>query len=1143
MATPSDSQTRSRARLHFTRLLAASRGPQLSSSAPRRLSLRGVLRAALGVFGLLAILVAIGAAALVGLLARGPISIDQLNPQILANLEERFGHRFAFSLGPSVFEHSENGLGFALRGVSIRDSAGRTIVAAPHARIGFDGLALFGLSLKVKRLELDAVDVRLRVLDDGSLEIAGAQEPGAIAVNLGAPAAAGPATSEAGPAPLLGLFAAQTVQSMTQDAQTLDHIQIARGRLEIENVKTQSRIVYEKFDLNFERAGGAATIAFAANGPSGPLSFSAHAGKGGALTIEAHDLSLDELRLFDRGQGGWKSAAPLSFHFDIKASEAGALQSMSGRFSLGAGVLAIGPAKSEPIQFDELTGGVLWEAPAARYRFESVQILAGQTHWLGSGWIAPPDSSQKAWAAEFQTNAWELAPERAGDTALKIDEASLQAHYFAGDRRLALDNIVVKGAGLEIKGAGSSTFAGAGPSAKLNLAVSHSAVASARRVWPKFIRPDIRQWALDRLHGGEIVAGSLSLDWDAAQFEAATHGKAVPVDSIHGDLTARDALVEFLPGLPSIALPEVNCFFTGREVKLTAKRGALELTPARRIQASDMTFAIPDTSTALLVPAQASAHVQGQADALAELFGRDAMKPFASLSLDPATVKGQFDGALIVKLGLGGGARPEDASVHAEGTLANLQIEKFLGPERLEQGALTFTQDTHAFKIKGEGKIAGAPATIELSKSANDEGSALINLVVDNAERVKRGWNLGPTINGPEAIKIKAPLSRKSADVEIDLTKVAIDNPIPGFSKPGGKPGKVAFSVKNDSDGVHIANLVIEAGTAAAKGVIELDDTGAFVSAKLSQARLSATDDFKADIAASDSGLKIAIRGAALDARALLKSLTAHGLASGSRANFEIDLKVANAAGANRQVLRQFELTASHRNGALAQLSAKGALGTGPITVLRLADGTTTLHAGDAGALVKFFDFYPHMEGGSIDLDMKSGDAGDIGQVNVKDFVLRDEPAMRQLLNAGQSQGKPGAPVNPNVVRFEKLTTQFTRTPGRVELRDAAIFNSDMGLTTQGFIDYAQNRVDINGIFVPAYQVNNLLTHIPILGLLLGGGPHEGVFGMNYRIVGPASAPVLNINPLSAIAPGFLRKIFGVLDGTSPQTSQPPAAR
>jgi len=48
---------------------------------------------------------------------------------------------------------------------------------------------------------------------------------------------------------------------------------------------------------------------------------------------------------------------------------------------------------------------------------------------------------------------------------------------------------------------------------------------------------------------------------------------------------------------------------------------------------------------------------------------------------------------------------------------------------------------------------------------------------------------------------------------------------------------------------------------------------------------------------------------------------------------------------------------------------------------------------------------------------------------------------------------------------------------------------------------------------------------------------HEGLVGVNYRLVGPSGAPVLSVNPFSAMTPGFLRKIFGAIDGTTPALS------
>jgi hypothetical protein len=61
---------------------------------------------------------------------------------------------------------------------------------------------------------------------------------------------------------------------------------------------------------------------------------------------------------------------------------------------------------------------------------------------------------------------------------------------------------------------------------------------------------------------------------------------------------------------------------------------------------------------------------------------------------------------------------------------------------------------------------------------------------------------------------------------------------------------------------------------------------------------------------------------------------------------------------------------------------------------------------------------------------------------------------------------------------------------------------------------------------------------LPIIGQLLGG-ENEGIFSINYRAVGQLSSPSISYNPLSVVAPGFLRKLFE--DRTPSEGVKPPS--
>ncbi len=81
----------------------------------------------------------------------------------------------------------------------------------------------------------------------------------------------------------------------------------------------------------------------------------------------------------------------------------------------------------------------------------------------------------------------------------------------------------------------------------------------------------------------------------------------------------------------------------------------------------------------------------------------------------------------------------------------------------------------------------------------------------------------------------------------------------------------------------------------------------------------------------------------------------------------------------------------------------------------------------------------------------------------------------------------------------------------------------------EGYLDTAKDRTEVNGTFVPAYGLNNAFSQLPILGFILGGDRNEGLFAVNFKVAGSPTAPTLTVNPISAVAPGILRKIFGFI--------------
>jgi hypothetical protein len=199
-----------------------------------------------------------------------------------------------------------------------------------------------------------------------------------------------------------------------------------------------------------------------------------------------------------------------------------------------------------------------------------------------------------------------------------------------------------------------------------------------------------------------------------------------------------------------------------------------------------------------------------------------------------------------------------------------------------------------------------------------------------------------------------------------------------------------------------------------------------------------------------------------------------------------------------------------------------------------------TAASSDAGASLAFLDLYKKVNGGKLDTTIRMTDGKLDGYATIHNFDLKEDPAMKRLTEEGISQERSGdTHIDASNLAFNKLYITFSKTGSRVDIKDGGMFGAQMGATVQGWIDFAHDKIQLSGTYVPAYGVNNLFSQIPLVGPILGGGAHEGLFGLNYKITGSVGTPNLTVDPLSALAPGFLRKIFGAISDATELNGAP----
>ncbi|ATQ66830.1 MULTISPECIES: YhdP family protein [Methylosinus] len=1132
---------------------------------------------AFGFFLLLVVALAVGA--FFAALAHGPIRSDWLVPKIVESLDDLYGHRYAFTLGSAAIDHGRKGLTLTIDRLEVK-GGGRIIVAAPRAQLSIDPMALLLGRLMPRRLEALDLELRLAVRPDGVIAVS---TPGADPVEIPLDEPAPPTPVEAvavvTPAapPALARQAGVALRALLDfvtgpdsPIAAIDRVGVSNATLIIDDRTQERTTTYRDVALKFEKTAGATSLTLAATGPSGRTTAEVEAdgrpGERRALDLKVRRLSLDEIALVAGARSlPFDTDAPLSLDLRLAVDAENRLLEASGRLAMGEGFFRLEEPDAEPFMVEALSISARWDAARRRIAIEPIEIAAGAARLSFAGALTPPRED-----GETRSDLWTLvaalakpgrfvadSPEEA---PMLVGSASLAANFDLVAKRATIERVALDGP--EIHASATIGFDGGrpdGPHLTYRIEAKDTPIRSALRIWPTHVAAPTRMWMEEHLPAGVLRAGLLTADLDQQAMLEGRYERPPPDAALRGDFDLEGAtIVDAFPGLWPLTGVGGHIALTGRTVAFQATAGVMESAPGHRLAITQGAFRVPALGFDP-APAAIDLRLVGNVEAVADILSLESIAKVADAPVDAGAMHGQVDGRLRIDFELGKAARDEKTRVAIDAEATNVSMERFLGKERLEGATLKVVSDVEGLRVGGSGRVFGAPVVFEARRPPGEKSKtqAQMSLQLDDAARVKAGYAV-PGVSGIIGAQVatRLPIEEAEAQVELDFLKATLDNPLPGVAKPAGKPGKASFTLVKRPEGSALEQLSAEAGGAQVSGVVELARDGAFRSARFGQVRLSPGDDMRLDAMRVGDGVKLVVRGANIDARPLLRFLShpaaepSAGAENGGKPladDLELDLRSPIVTGFGRQILANVALDYARRGGRLEQLSLTGSFGRDPLaaTIARRQNGSPLieLSTSDGGALLSFLDLYHRMESGAMTASVLMGQGRSDGVIKISDFFLRNEPAMRRLVMQGASRAddKGALHFDPDSVKFSRVQSGFTFAGGRLTMRDGVMSGPETGLTVDGFIDVARDKIDVSGTFVPAYGLNNLMSNIPVIGVMLTGGENEGMFAVSFRVSGAFSAPVLTVNPLSVIAPGLLRKLFGILDGTGrlPEAAAP----
>jgi hypothetical protein len=1087
-------------------------------------------------------------------LGAGPINLDVATPWLAAAIEENIGHGNTVAVGGTQIERAGRiRIAVRIRDIVVRDRDQVIVATAPKAEVKLSGTALLMGRLRAESLNLVDAELAVRITSDGQVTVSAGDTAKPLATGVASKRDAGmaPTFPRQGPVPAQG--AAATVPDMTQngllagldwldslsltglDGQNLNEIGLKNGNLVVDDQQRGNKWTFENISLSMRRPrGGGVAVSLGEEGAR-PWSLKVVVGpqQNGVRSVDlrADKVPAANILLAMRVKDLTYSAdLPLSGELKGELGRDGLPTYFRGKVMAGAGHLIDSDTPDYPMPIDSAEMSVEWDA-GRRVLVAPFKIVSGANRITLLAHLEPPNGATTEWQAGFSGGTILLAGTD-NEPPLIFNRIAIGMKFDTDRKRVLLTQADISNGEIGIAGTGSIDYAG---EARLQLGFAGTPMSASalKRIWPILIVPEVREWVIERIEKGMLQRIEVGVNSPVRNLPR--RGPPIPDDGLAVNIVASGVTVRPVNGMPAVRDADLKARITGRTATVTIGQGIADTPAGRKINISDFTFEVPD-----MAPKPSPSRVKFRVDcpvpAAAEILASDRISDLSGTLIDPNASKGTVAATITLAMPVTGSMTKADTTYTVVADLGGFAADKLVMNQKLEATALKVLANNAGYQVKGDVKINGQPATLDYRKPSEGDADIRLQATLDDASRQRLGIDLGPAVSGSIPIKVIGKIGENDSRVgiEADLTSLRLDNILPGWVKVPGKSGKATFSVVKKEQSTLFQDIVVEGGGVSIKGSLEVDQNGDLLSANFPTYAPSDGDktSLKAERGA-DGVVKVMMRGDVFDGRGFLKSAItgkeADPKSKSRNIDLDIDLKLGAVAGFNGEALRSVDSKFSRRNGVVRNFTLSGKVGKDtPLTAdlrgrgQRQGRDVIVLQTDDAGAFFRFTDMYSKIIGGQLELALEPPTvepSAKEGLVNVRNFSIKGEASLDRVAAGGSTGTQSG-------VSFSALRAEFTRQSGQLAIRDGVVKGPMIGATIEGNIDTVANQVRMSGTFVPMYGLNNMFGQIPVLGLFLGNGNNEGLIGVTYEVVGTPAAPVLRVNPISAIFPGVTRKIM-----------------
>jgi hypothetical protein len=1109
-------------------------------------------------------------------LSNGPVALDFMKETIESRINSNLAG-MSMTIGGVLIERPGTGLPhFRLRNLELKDDNGSLIARAPRAAIGFDETAAFSGKFVPRSLELFGPRIRIMRNIEGQVELGfgeAAPEGESVAVDVMPQDPSGKTDQEAQDAgsvienagdlgTLVKVFSGD--ESGTEGVKSvgaIETIRISEAEIRFYDEANDSIWNIPKAELAFQRMPYGFAVAANAAVSNGPQEGEWHADMSASYRRESQSFAVS-LRVNDLVPANISDEifalsqlarvkVPMAGQIEMEITDKGLITKASAELSAAAGEVGLPDYLAEPIIVDEGSLRADYDPVTGSIIITDSSMLVGSSRAQVRGNVQPVrDVDGRLTALKISLQARNVAIDAQGSnrSPVAVDRIDFIGNALIDEARLDIDDLLVMSgnAGVRIRG----TITGGGESAGIKLSGRVRDLSSAllKRLWPPVMAPKTRAWVNQNIQAGRIMDGEFQVNLPVDALARAQRNRRLPERSVNLSFRMAEVTTSYFKDLPPLteASGEAKLIDNDFFLKVDSANVAVASGGKGRLVAGTMTAR---DILAAETMSEFDLDIGASAQTLIEYLSHPALNLIRNTGFDTTKLSG--DTKLKVKLALPliKDVPKDRVIVDAAAHISNATLKDALPDIDLTDGEVDLSVDAGAFKATGPVKIAGIPAKLSWQRAAGPAAkqSAVIEATLDGEQRRKIGIDLGTFLRGPIGLKATlADLGDPQGRVDIDADLDEADMRITAISwvRPATRKTNASFTYYSKGEGGRrVEDLVIKGPGLSIKGAIKLDPKGKGMrEAKFTEMRLSDQNIFAMTVKSGEGGVSVSLKGDSFDARPLIRSMFSSRPQGDQPAEpnpepISISLNLDRVYANRDELITGVSGSLRARGSRLEQAEISGTFLSGQPVVFRVTpvDGgrEMRINGRDGGAAIRAANLYSRVAGGQIEFyALLSNDANSSvqkGRLILRNFEVRNEAALAELDARGRP--KKNGPRK-DIQSFTRLTLPFTSDAKFIRIGDSLVQGNELGASASGLIRKSDGVVDITGTIIPIYALNSFISNIPIAGDILTGGKGQGIIGVTFALGGNVDKPVFQMNPVSAVAPGILRKFFEYSNGT-----------